>query len=163
MAINLETTRRIVLFEIDRRDPHDLARFHRNISQSIADQTISADDFEEVIGSYEGKMNVAYCMSQDAFDRIFGRIEWHMSQDAFDRVFGRIERYMRGQTEVYQYDLDAMVLTALSYVPATDHWAKSSHVWCTGHAVGVELPSGAPGWTFFPSSGLYFTLLAGDM
>lgn len=147
MAINLETTRRIVLFEIDRRDPHDLARFHRNISQSIADQTISADDFEEVIGSYEGKMNVAYCMSQDAFDRIFGRIEW----------------YMRGQTEVYQYDLDAMVLTALSYVPATDHWAKSSHVWCTGHAVGVELPSGAPGWTFFPSSGLYFTLLAGDM
>lgn len=147
MAINLETTRRIVLFEIDRRDPHDLARFHRNISQSIADQTISADDFEEVIGSYEGKMNVAYCMSQDAFDRIFGRIEW----------------YMRGQTEVYQYDLDAMVLTALSYVPATDHWAKSFHVWCTGHAVGVELPSGAPGWTFFPSSGLYFTLLAGDM
>lgn len=147
MAINLETTRRIVLFEIDRRDPHDLARFHRNISQSIADQTISADDFEEVIGSYEGKMNVAYCMSQDAFDRIFGRIEW----------------YMRGQTEVYQYDLDAMVLTTLSYVPATDHWAKSSHVWCTGHAVGVELPSGAPGWTFFPSSGLYFTLLAGDM
>lgn len=147
MAINLETTRRIVLFEIDRRDPHDLARFHRNISQSIADQTISADDFEEVIGSYEGKMNVAYCMSQDAFDRIFGRIEW----------------YMRGQTEVYQYDLDAMALTALSYVPATDHWAKSSHVWCTGHAVGVELPSGAPGWTFFPSSGLYFTLSAGDM
>lgn len=148
MAINLETTRRIVLFEIDRRDSHDLARFHRNISQSIADQTISADDFEEVIGSYEGKMNVAYCMSQDAFDRIFGRIEW----------------YMRGQTEVYQYDLDAMVLTTLSYVPATGHWAKSSHVWCTGHAVGVELPSGAPGWTFFPSSGLYFTLISeGDL
>lgn len=143
MAINLHKTRTVTLFEIDRLDPHDLARFHRTISGQIALGTISADDFEEVVGMYQGAVNVAYCMSTKA---------WR-------RVLPLISRFMRHQLEVYEYDLDALMLWSLSQ-EEDGTWRSVLTEWCSGHAFGTLPSEGAIGWTFFPSSGLYFELIA---
>ena len=143
MAIDFTKTRQIVLFEIDRKDPHDLARFHRNISQAMAEGTISDDDFEEVIGMYEGVMNVAYCMSARAYNRIFDRLEW----------------YMRHQTEVYEFDMDTVTLFSKSFYGMD--WRSHMVDWVEGFAFG-GLPHDAKGWTYFPSSKTYFTIVAAE-
>ncbi len=103
MAIDLGLKRHLVFFEIDNSSPHDLSRFHRIISQSIATGKIAADDFEEVIGSYEGKMNVAYCLTAPAWVHLKGVLAV----------------YMINQREVYAYDFDAFWL--LCSVSALTH------------------------------------------
>jgi hypothetical protein len=142
MAIDLSKTRQLVMFEIDRKDPHDLARFHRNVSQMIACKTIGENDFEEVIGSYEGTMNVAYCMDFEAFVRGFSRIEW----------------YMRDQTELYAVDLDNLA-ECESWSWNGSDWDRKPLSWVAGYATGQERPDTA-GWTYFPSSKSYLTLIA---
>jgi hypothetical protein len=140
MAIDLSTTRQIVLFEIDQQTPHALHRFHRTISQAVATGKIMSSDFEQVIGSYEGRMNVAYAMSGDAYER----------------VLGDITEAMMNQMEVYHYDLDLHELYASRWTPTG--WIGRVESWAIGHHVGNEMPN-AKGWTFFPSSGQYFTII----
>jgi hypothetical protein len=140
MAIDLSKTPRIVLFEIDRKDFHNLARFHRNISQLTVEGKIAADDFEEVIGMYKGKMNVAYAMRHAAFLRAFHRIEW----------------YMRGQTELYDYDFTHNELVSWGWHWRFS-WTQRKLGWADGWAVGRDAPD-TDGWTYFPSSGEYLTI-----
>jgi hypothetical protein len=140
MAINFGQTKRIVLFELDNETPHDLMRFHRAISQAIAERRISVGDFENTIGMWKGKLSVSYCMSAPAFDRIFGSIEW----------------YIRSQEAIYAYDLENFDLGSMRFNGTG--WITAKEDWVVGHAFGSSMPELADGWTFFPASGLYFTI-----
>lgn len=140
MAIDLRLKRHLVFFEIDNATPHDLSRFHRIISQAIAMGRIGADDFEEVIGSYEGKMNVAYCLTAPAWVHLKGVLAV----------------YMINQREVYAYSLDAFWLLSFRYSANSKSWVQEGEQ-VAGWSAGNSAPD-APGWTYFPSSGLYFTI-----
>ena len=85
-------------------------------------------------------MNVAYAMTCSGFRRGFDRLEW----------------YMRGQQEVYEFDLDACELYSLAY--DGEHWRSAMQDWAHGYAVGESAPA-TEGWTYFPGSKQYFTIL----
>jgi hypothetical protein len=141
MGIDLSNSRQIVLFEIDRDDPHELHRFHRAISQLMVESRLGPNEFEEVVGMHKGAMNVAYVMTRSGFRRGFDRLEW----------------YMRKQTEVYEFDLDTCELVSLAY--DGQHWRSSKQDWAHGYAVGENAPA-TDGWTYFPGAKHFFTILS---
>jgi hypothetical protein len=144
VAVDFSENRHLVFFELDKKSPHDLSRFHRNISQMTANGTLSVDDFEEVIGSYRGALNVAYVMPLGAFVA----------------AFSRIEIYLRGQLEIYICDLDDIEASEV-WNFQDEAWQKKPLGWAIGYSAGHAQPD-AEGWTYIPSSGMYLTLISGE-